>query len=65
AVPAMPPALLEQVADGGRLVAMLHEGPVCRAHVWRRSGKVVDGQPAFDGAAAPLPGFEVPAEFVL
>ena len=31
----------------------------------RRSGKVVDGQPAFDGAAAPLPGFELPAEFVL
>jgi protein-L-isoaspartate(D-aspartate) O-methyltransferase len=65
AVPAVPAALLEQVADGGRLVAMLHMGPVCRAHVWRRSGKVVNGQPAFDGAAAPLPGFEVPAEFVL
>jgi protein-L-isoaspartate(D-aspartate) O-methyltransferase len=65
AVPAVPPALLEQIADGGRLVAMLRKGPVCRAHVWRRSGKAVDGQPAFDGAAAPLPGFEVPAEFVL
>jgi protein-L-isoaspartate(D-aspartate) O-methyltransferase len=65
AVPAVPPALLEQIADGGRLVAMLRKGPVCRAHVWRRSGKVVDGQPAFDGEAAPLPGFEVPAEFVL
>ncbi len=64
-VPAVPPALLEPVAAGGRLVAMLHKGPVCRAHVWRRSGKVVDRQPAFDGAAAPLPGFEVPAEFVL
>ena len=65
AVPAVPPALLEQIADGGRLVAMLHQGPVCRAHVWRRSGKVVNGQRAFDGAAAPLPGFEAPAEFVL
>jgi protein-L-isoaspartate(D-aspartate) O-methyltransferase len=65
AVPAVPPALLEQIADGGRLVAMVHKGPVCRAHVWRRSGKVVDAQQAFDGAAAPLPGFEVPAEFVL
>jgi hypothetical protein len=38
---------------------------VSRAHVWRRSGKVVNGQRAFDGAAAPLPGFDVPAEFVL
>lgn len=65
AVPAVPPALLEQIADGGRLVAMLHQGPVCRAHLWRRSGKVVDCQPGFDGAAAPLPGFEVPLEFVL
>jgi protein-L-isoaspartate(D-aspartate) O-methyltransferase len=65
AVPAVPPALLEQIANGGRLVAMLHKGPVCRAYLWRRSGKVVDGQPDFDGAAAPLPGFEAPAEFVL
>ena len=65
AVGAVPPALLEQIADGGRLVAMLHQGPVCRAQVWRRSGKSVTSQRAFDGAAAPLPGFEKPAEFVL
>lgn len=65
AVPAVPPALIDQIADGGRLVAMLRKGPVCRAHVWRRSGKAVDCQPAFEGAAAPLPGFEEPAEFVL
>jgi hypothetical protein len=44
---------------------MLHRGPVCRAQVWRRSGKVVDGHAAFDGAAATLPGFEAPAAFVL
>jgi protein-L-isoaspartate(D-aspartate) O-methyltransferase len=65
AVSVVPPALLEQIADGGRLVAMLHEGPVCRAHVWRRSGKTVTSQRGFDGAAAPLPGFEMPKEFVL
>jgi protein-L-isoaspartate(D-aspartate) O-methyltransferase len=65
AVPAVPQALLDQLADGGRLVAMLHRGPVCRAQVWRRSGKVVDGHAAFDGAAATLPGFEAPAAFVL
>jgi protein-L-isoaspartate(D-aspartate) O-methyltransferase len=65
AVPTVPPALLDQIADGGRLVAMMKQGPVCRAHVWRRSGKTVSGQPAFDGAAAALPGFEAPAEFVL
>ncbi len=65
AVPAVPAALLDQLADGGRLVAMLRKGPVCRAHVWHRSGNVVDGQSAFEGEAAPLPGFEKPAEFVL
>jgi hypothetical protein len=32
--------------------------------VWRRSGSTVDEQPAFEAAAAPLPGFEEPAEFV-
>jgi protein-L-isoaspartate(D-aspartate) O-methyltransferase len=65
AVPTAAPALLDQLADGGRLVAMLHKGPVCRAHVWRRSGKIVDRQAVFDGAAAPLPGFEERVEFVL
>jgi protein-L-isoaspartate(D-aspartate) O-methyltransferase len=64
AVPAVAPALLDQLADGGRLVAMLREGPLCRAHVWRRGGKAVDRRPSFEGDAAPLPGFEVPAGFV-
>jgi protein-L-isoaspartate(D-aspartate) O-methyltransferase len=65
AVPGVPPELLDELADAGRLVAVLRRGPVCRAHVWRRSGSTVDEQPAFEAAAAPLPGFEEPAEFVL
>ena len=64
AVPAVGPRLLQQLAEGGRLVAMVREGPLCRAYVWQRSGKTIDRQPAFEGAAEPLPGFEVPAEFV-
>lgn len=64
-VPVVPPALLDQLTDGGRLAAVLRQGPLCRVHVWRRSGKTVDVQPAFEAAAAPLPGFEAPAEFVL
>jgi protein-L-isoaspartate(D-aspartate) O-methyltransferase len=64
AVPAVPPALLDQLADGGRLVAMLNEGPVCRAHVWRRGGGTVDRRSAFEGAASGLPGFEAQARFV-
>jgi protein-L-isoaspartate(D-aspartate) O-methyltransferase len=65
AVRSVPPALLDELADGGRLVAVLRRGPVCRAHVWHRSGNTLDEQPAFEAAAAPLPGFEEPAEFIL
>jgi len=64
AVPAVPPSLLEQLRDGGRLVAMLCQGPLCRAHVWRRGAKIIDCRPAFEAAAARLPGFEVPSGFV-
>jgi protein-L-isoaspartate(D-aspartate) O-methyltransferase len=64
AVPSVPPALLDELTDGGRLAAVLCRGPLCRAHIWRRSGGTVDSQPTFEAAAAPLPGFEEPAEFV-
>jgi protein-L-isoaspartate(D-aspartate) O-methyltransferase len=64
AVPDVPPSLLAQLKDGGRLVAMVSEGPLCRARLWRRTGEAVDSQPAFEGAAARLPGFEVPVGFV-
>jgi protein-L-isoaspartate(D-aspartate) O-methyltransferase len=64
AVPAVSDALLDQLADGGRLAAVLVQGPLCRAQLWRRSGHTIDRRPAFEAAAATLPGFEVPAEFV-
>jgi protein-L-isoaspartate(D-aspartate) O-methyltransferase len=69
AVPAVPRSLLEQLAEGGRLVAIVADEPaggsaVCRAQVWRRSGDSYDSRPAFDAGAAPLPGFAVPAGFV-
>jgi protein-L-isoaspartate(D-aspartate) O-methyltransferase len=65
AVPAVAARLLQQLGEGGRLVAMVCEGPLCRAYAWQRSGKTIDRQPAFEGAAERLPGFEVPAEFAL
>jgi protein-L-isoaspartate(D-aspartate) O-methyltransferase len=64
AVPSVPPGLLEELADGGRLAAVLCRGPLSRAYLWRRSRSTVSSQPAFEAAAAPLPGFEEPAEFV-
>jgi protein-L-isoaspartate(D-aspartate) O-methyltransferase len=58
------PALLEQLADGGYLVAILADSVACRAQVWRRIGKAFDSRPAFEAGAAMLPGFERPAAFV-
>jgi protein-L-isoaspartate(D-aspartate) O-methyltransferase len=58
------PALLEQLGDGGRLVAIVAEGPLCRAQIWRRTGKTFDPRPAFEAGAPVLPGFERPAGFV-
>ena len=65
AVPQVPQQLLEQLKDGGRLVAVIADGAFGRAQVWRRTGKVFDPRPAFDAGAPPLPGFSRQAEFVL
>jgi protein-L-isoaspartate(D-aspartate) O-methyltransferase len=64
AVETVAPALLEQLKEGGRLVAIVAEGAVCRAQVWRRTGQGFDARPAFEADAAVLPGFERPAGFV-
>ena len=58
AVPSVPPALLGQLRDGGRLAAIVAEGPLARAQVALRSGATFDTRPAFEAAAGPLPGFE-------
>ena len=64
AVAEIAPVLLEQLKDGGRLAAILVDGPLSRAQVWRRGGKTFDTRPAFDASAAVLPGFEPLAAFV-
>ncbi|MBX9591793.1 MAG: protein-L-isoaspartate O-methyltransferase [Hyphomonadaceae bacterium] len=64
AVETVAPPLLEQLKDGGRLAAIVADGPLCRAQVWRRVGKAFDARPAFDAGAALLPGFARPAGFV-
>jgi protein-L-isoaspartate(D-aspartate) O-methyltransferase len=69
AVPAVPQPLLDQLKDGGRLVAIVAEGPpqgphLCRARVWQRTGRTFDTRPAFEAGAASLPGFAAPAGFV-
>jgi protein-L-isoaspartate(D-aspartate) O-methyltransferase len=63
-VPESPLALLEQLKDGGRLVAVIAAGAFGRAYVWRRTGSAMGRRAAFDAAAAPLPGFASAAGFV-
>jgi protein-L-isoaspartate(D-aspartate) O-methyltransferase len=65
AVPQVPKDLLEQLKDGGRLVAVIADGAFGRAQVWRRTGKACDARSAFDAGAEPLPGFARKAEFSL
>jgi protein-L-isoaspartate(D-aspartate) O-methyltransferase len=64
AVPSIPSSLCDQLREGGRLVAVVSEGRVSRAHLTLRTGSTFDTRPAFEAAADPLPGFDVPAGFI-
>jgi len=59
----VPFSLLDQLKDGGRLVAICKAGPLSRAVLWRRLGATLDERDAFEATAAPLPGFSKPKEF--
>lgn len=66
AVPEIPPALLDQIGDGGRLVGVLRpEGaPIGQAVYVKRSGHLFAQRVLFDAGTPLLPGFERPAGFV-
>lgn len=57
AVDDIPPTLLDQLKDGGRLVAIRRDGSVGRATVWRRMAMRFDSRPVLDASAEPLAGF--------
>lgn len=63
-VPAIPPALFDQLKNGGRLVAVTGNGPGSKARVWTRTGTTFASRDAFDATAAVLPGFETKRGFV-
>lgn len=63
AVEVVPDALFQQLADGGRLVAVVGYGNSSRAHLFTREKGVVGGTPEFNTAVKPLPGFRKVAEF--
>jgi len=54
----VPEALLGQLKDGGRLVAVVDNGPVGKATVYVRQDGAISSRVAFDATVAPLPGFE-------
>jgi protein-L-isoaspartate(D-aspartate) O-methyltransferase len=63
AVPEVPAMLLEQLKDGGRLVAVLARGRLGKAAVWRRIEGTFDVTLAFDAGAPLLPDFETAPVF--
>jgi len=58
AVASVPPALLDQLKDGGLLAAVSVENGVGRATLWVRHGMTFDQRTVFDASAPYLPGFE-------
>ena len=60
----VPQALLDQLADGGRLVVVFGSAPIGRGTVYRRSGAHVSAHAEFDAVAPLLPGFAKPPAFV-
>ncbi|MET3661117.1 protein-L-isoaspartate O-methyltransferase family protein [Aquamicrobium ahrensii] len=54
----VPEALYEQLADGGRLVAVEGSGNAGVARVFLKADGLVTGRRAFNAAIRPLPGFE-------
>lgn len=64
AVPARPDGLLEQLKTGGRLVGIVTDRGVGKAHIFLKSAGGHSSRVAFDATVAPLPGFELAPSFV-
>lgn len=64
AVAAVPASLLDQLAEGGRLLAViLPESGQGVARLYQKTGGQVSSRILFDASAALLPGFEAKADF--
>ncbi|MGI9385071.1 MAG: protein-L-isoaspartate O-methyltransferase family protein [Methyloligellaceae bacterium] len=64
AVPDVPQSLLDQLKQGGRLVAVLSAGGLGKATLFQNIASMISDRPAFDAGAPALPGFERRATFV-
>jgi protein-L-isoaspartate(D-aspartate) O-methyltransferase len=59
-----PEPLCGQLADGGRLLAVIGGATMGKATIYTKAGGHVTAQPLFDAGAPVLPGFVKPPEFV-
>ncbi len=59
-----PKELYGQLAEGGRLVAIIRRGWLGHAYLFSKSSGAVSGRAIFDAAAEYLPGFEQKPSFV-
>jgi protein-L-isoaspartate(D-aspartate) O-methyltransferase len=59
-----PEALLGQLKEGGRLVAVVGSGPNGKAMLYQRVAGEISARPVFDAAAPVLAGFVRPPAFV-
>ncbi|MCO6186316.1 protein-L-isoaspartate O-methyltransferase [Rhizobium sp. L1K21] len=64
AVEEVPAALLEQLRDGGRLVAVIGYGNASTAKLYVKENGTVSERFAFNTSVKPLPGFRKAEEFV-
>ncbi len=62
-VPFVPPALLDQLKEGGRLVGVVIEDNVGKARVYVKSGAQSTQRSGFEAGIHALPGFEVAETF--
>ncbi|AQS49428.1 protein-L-isoaspartate O-methyltransferase [Thioclava nitratireducens] len=65
AVEAIPPALIEQLKEGGRIAAIFMEGALGIARIGYKIDGAMSWRDLFNGTAPVLPGFVQPREFVL
>jgi protein-L-isoaspartate(D-aspartate) O-methyltransferase len=63
-ISAEPKELVDQLAEGGRLVAIIRNGWLGHAHLFTKSSGAISGRVIFDTAAEILPGFEAKPQFV-
>ncbi|MEO1200034.1 MAG: protein-L-isoaspartate O-methyltransferase [Pseudomonadota bacterium] len=64
AIARVPDAFVDQLREGGRLVAIIGGAPMGRAWLYHKVNGDLSGRPVFDAAVPDLPGFAREPDFV-